>query len=271
MVLRIEQWLIVAVYCVSFAAYIIAFRKEGRDTFASARWFLRGAVVAHLLHLLHLSISLQRLPVTDVFEAMTLCVWLFAATYVSLEWRVPEKSLGVFILPVMIVLQILSALFLEYDRILPEILENAIFEIHVFIMLLAYAAFAISFIASLLYLLLSREIEGKRLGIFYRRLPSLELFDTLSNRAVNVGLVMLTAGLILGAYTGYRLGDQFSFSDPKVIAVVVSWVIYVLHIFSRTASGWRGRRAALLSLAGFGWSMFSFLIVSQLFSKVHQF
>jgi ABC-type transport system involved in cytochrome c biogenesis permease subunit len=271
MVLRIEQWLIVVLYSAAFIAYAVAFRKEGKDSFANARWLLRGAVFAHLLHLLHLSISLHRLPVTDVFEAITLCVWLFAATYVSLEWRVPEKALGVFILPVIIILQMLSAIFLDYDRTLPPILENAIFEIHVFIMLLAYAAFAISFIASLLYLLLSREIEGKQLGLFYRRLPSLELFDSLSNRAVNVGLAMLTTGLIFGAYTGYRLGDQFSFSDPKVIAVVVSWLIYVLHIFSRTVRGWQGRRAALLSLVGFSWSMFSFLIVSQLFSKVHQF
>lgn len=271
MILRLEQWLVVVFYVVAFVAYAVAFRKEGRDSFTSARWLLRGAVMAHLLHLLHLSISLRRLPVTDVFEAMTLCGWFFAATYVSLEWRVPEKALGVFILPVIIVLQTLSALFLEYHRILPPILEDAIFEIHVFIMLLAYSAFAISFIASVLYLLLSREIEGKRLGLFYRRLPSLELFDTLSNRAVNVGLFMLTAGLLLGAYTGYRVGDQFDFLDLKVIAVLVTWLIYVLHIFSRTASGWRGRRAALLSLFGFSWLLFSFLIVSQMLSKVHQF
>ncbi len=271
MIVRIEQWLVVALYGVAFVAYAVAFRKEGKDTFKNARWLLRGAVVAHFLHLVHLSFFLRRLPVTDVFEAITLCVWFFAATYVSLEWRVPEKALGVFILPVIISLQALSALFLDYERILPPILEDTIFEIHVFIMLLAYSAFAISFIASMLYLLLSRELQGKQLGLFYRRLPSLELFDTLSNRAVNIGLCILTAGLLLASYTGFRLGDQFSFLDPKVLAVVVTWLIYLLHILFRKASGWRGRRAALLSLIGFSWSMFSFLIVSQLFSRVHQF
>jgi ABC-type transport system involved in cytochrome c biogenesis permease subunit len=269
--LRLEQWVVVAFYIVAFVAYSVAFRKESNDAFTRARWLLRAAVVAHLLHLLHLSLALHRLPVTDVFEAMTLCVWIFAATYVSLEWRVPEKSLGVFILPVIIALQMLAAIFLDFARALPPILEDAVFEVHVLIMLLSYAAFAISFIASLLYLLLSREIEGKQLGPFYRRLPSLELFDTLSNRAVNVGLFLLTAGLIFGAYVGARLGDQFSFWDPKILAVALTWLIYLLHILFRKVSGWRGRRAAMISLIGFGWSMFSFVIVSQLLSKVHQF
>jgi ABC-type uncharacterized transport system permease subunit len=271
MIVRIEQWLVVALYVMAFLAYAVAFGKEGKGSFTNARWLLRGAVLVHFLHLIHLSVFLRRLPVTDVFEAMTLCVWLFAATYVSLEWRVPEKALGVFILPVIIILQSLSAIFLDYERTLPPILEDTIFEIHVFIMLLAYSAFAISFIASLLYLLLSRELQGKQLGLFYRRLPSLEFFDTLSNRAVNIGLFILTVGLLLASYTGLRLGDQFSFSDPKVLAVVVTWLIYLMHIIFRKASGWRGRRAAFLSLIGFSWSMFSFLFVSQLFSKVHQF
>lgn len=271
MTMRIEQWAVVLLYAAAFAGYATAFRKQRPDAFVRARWLLRGAVVGHLLHLVHLALALRRLPVTDVFEAMTLCVWLFAAAYVSLEWRVPEKSLGVFILPVIIVLQTLSALFLNYDRVLPPILGDPIFEVHVLLMLLAYTAFAISFIASLLYLLLSREIEDKRPGPFYRRLPSLELFDSLSNRAVNIGLCMLTAGLLLGTYAGTRAGDLFSFWDAKIFAVVLTWLIYLLHILFRKASGWRGRRAAVVSLIGFGWSMFSFLIVSQLFSKVHQF
>jgi len=271
MTLRLEQWLIVAFYATAFVAYAAVFRKESQPAFVRARWLLRAAVIAHLLHLVHLSLVLRRLPVTDVFEAITLCVWLFAATYVSLEWRVPEKALGVFILPVIIILQALAAVFLDFNRTLPAILEETIFEIHVLIMLLAYAAFAISFIASLLYLLLSREIESKRLGPFYRRLPSLEFFDGLSNRAVNIGLLFLTAGLVFAAYSGARAGDQFSFWDAKILAVALMWVIYLLHVLFRKVGGWHGRRAALISLIGFGWAMFSFVVVSSLFSKVHQF
>jgi len=271
MILRIEQWLIVAFYAIAFVAYFRAFRKEQTSAFARARWLLRAAVLGHFLHLIHLSLALHRLPVTEVFEAMTLCVWLFAATYVSLEWRVPEKALGVFILPVITLLQMLSAVFLDYERTLPAILEETIFEIHVLIMLLAYAAFAISFIASALYLLLSREIEGKRLGTFYRRLPSLELFDALSNRAVNAGLIILSAGLMFGAYSGSRVGGEFTFWDLKILAVALTWLIYVLHILVRKAGGWHGRRAAVISLVGFCWAMFSFVIVSSFLSKVHQF
>jgi ABC-type transport system involved in cytochrome c biogenesis permease subunit len=150
-------------------------------------------------------------------------------------------------------------------------LKDVAFEIHVMMMLLSYAAFAISFIASLLYLLLSRDLERKSLGIFYRRLPSLAFFDSLSNLAVNIGLGFLTLGIGWGIYTGAKLAEPFFTWDAKFFAVGLTWLIYVFHLLFRHAIGWQGKRAAVISVLGFGWVLFSFLIVTLMFSKVHQF
>jgi len=266
------QWLVVAAYMGALIYYARFFRRGKIMESARAGQLLALATGLHFFYLIHLAIFTGHLPVTDVFESITTCVWLFGAVYLCLEWRLQERSLGAFILPIIIILQTASNLWLDFNHELPAILQNVVFEIHVLMILLSYSAFAISFIASLLYVLLSRDIERKSLGLFYRRLPSLAFFDSLSNFAVNTGLVFLTAGVALGIYTGIKVSETFFDSwDPKFIAVGLTWLIYALHLFSRRAAGWQGKRVAMISLLGFGWVLFSFLVVSLVLSKVHQF
>jgi ABC-type transport system involved in cytochrome c biogenesis permease subunit len=270
--IRLVQWFVVTAYVFALIYYVRFFRRGKPLESMRAGQLLTLAAGLHLFYLVHLALFTGHLPVTDVFEATTTCVWLFGAVYLSLEWRLQERALGPFILPIIIALQAASNLFLDFNHELPAILQNAVFEVHVLMILLSYSAFAISFIASLLYVLLSRDIERKMLGIFYRRLPSLAFFDSLSNFAVNVGLVFLTLGVGLGIYTGIKVSETFLSSwDPKFIAVGLTWLIYAFHLFSRRATNWQGKRVALISLFGFGWVLFSFLVVSLVFSKVHQF
>jgi ABC-type transport system involved in cytochrome c biogenesis permease subunit len=270
--IHLEQWLVVAVYILALVYYVRAFRSGRASESVRAGQLMTLASGLHFFYLVYLAIFTGYLPVTDVFESITTCVWLFGAVYLSLEWRLKERSLGAFILPIIITLQAISNFFLDLNHELPAILHNVVFEIHVLMILLSYSAFAISFIASLLYLLLSRDIERKSLGIFYRRLPSLAFFDSLSNFAVNLGLVFLTIGVGLGIYNGVTASETFFSSwDPKFIAVALTWLIYAFHLVFRRASGWQGKRVAVISLLGFGWVLFSFLVVSLVFSKVHQF
>ncbi len=270
--IRLEQWLVAAAYALAFAHYLSAFRHaKAQSSLRSSR--LAGlAVVLHLAYLCHLAVRMGRLPVTGVFEALTTCAWLFAVVYWVLEWRLREPSLGLFILPFILILHLLSNFFLDLNRQLPPVLlKEVVFEIHVIILLLAYSAFAISFIGSLFYLLLSREIQKKSMGLFYRRLPSLAFFDTLNNRGVNIGLMFLTLGVALGAYEGLKLAEQFLQWDAKYLAVALTWAIYALHLLGRRALGWQGKRAALISVLGFSCLLFSFIIVSTSLSQVHHF
>ncbi len=270
--IHLEQWLVVTVYVLALVYYIRAFRSGRTPESIRAGQLMTLAVVLHLLYLIHLTASVRHLPVTDVFETITTCVWLFGAVYLILEWRLQERSLGLFILLVIIALQIVSNLFLDLRHELAAILHNVVFEVHVLMMLLSYSAFAISFIASLLYLLLSRDLERKSLGLFYRRLPSLAFFDSLSNFSVNIGLIFLTLGVGVGIYVGATVSEPFFTSwDPKFFAVGLTWLIYAFHLLFRRSIGWQGKRAAVVSVLGFGWVLFSFLVVSLVFSKVHQF
>ena len=270
--IRFEQWLVAVAYGIAFVQYLSVFRTAQSHGPLRSGQLAGIAIVLHLGYLCHLTVVMGRMPVTSVFEALTTCAWLFGVVYLILEWRLREPSLGLFILPFMLVLHVLSNFFLDLDRQLPPVLmQEVVFEIHVIILLLAYSAFAISFIASLFYLLLSREIQKKTTGLFYRRLPSLAFFDTLSNRGVNIGLMFLTAGVALGVYEGLKLAEQFLKWDIKYLTVALTWVIYSLHLLGRMTLGWQGKRAAIISVLGFGSLLFSFIIVSTSLSHVHHF
>lgn len=265
------RWSVFIGYAISFWYYLSYF-KEKRDRAARlVRLSLLGAVIIHSLYLVLLGIKLTHLPVGDVYQVLTTFSWLSVLVYFILEKRLQELTMGVFFIPVVLILHGISSVLIDVDKPLAEVLTNILFEVHVAIMISAYAAFAISFITSVMYILLSREMQSKKLGIFFERLPSLELIDRLSNQAVNIGLLVVTIGILMGLYLGLDVWEGSWAWDPKLLAVAVSWFIYIIHYLTRKTIGWQGRRAAVVSVIGFNWLLFSFIIVNLFFSKFHNF
>lgn len=269
--LLLLPWLVLVFYLASFFHYLSYFKVKSALVAARIRILLSAAVVVHSTYLLLLSLRLNHLPVGNLYQVLTTLAWLSVLVYFFLEIRLKEMTMGVFFIPVIFGLQAISTLFLDMDKPLAEILTTRIFEVHVVVLIAAYTSFAISFIASIMYILLSREIQSRKLGIFFERLPSLEFFDRLSNHAINIGLVLASVGISLGIYMGLNVWEGSWFIDPKFLTVLVAWGIYVVHFFSRKIIGWQGRRAAIVSVIGFNWLLFSFIIVSLFFSRFHNF
>ena len=69
---------------------------------------------------------------------------------------------------------------------------------HVSSLLFAYASFALAFVIGVTYMLLFKEIKTKHLGVFFTRLPSLQTLDLMNQRAIVVGWIFLTIGLVAG-------------------------------------------------------------------------
>ncbi len=270
-VIRILSWVVLGLYVVNFVYYYNSFRESTGKSRLQIRKLLIAAVATHFLYLAILSGRIGHLPVGNVFQVLTTFAWVAALVYLSLEMRLNVLTMGVFFIPVVIFFQLISNLFLDLNQPLASVLKNLLFEVHVSFLISSYAAFTISFITSVMYILLSREMQSKNLGIFFQRLPSLELFDTLSNHAVNIGLVLGLVGMGIGVYMGTNLWEGTWFLDPKFLAVAISIGIYLLHFFSRKTVGWQGKRAAIVSVIGFNWLLFSFIFVDLFFSKFHNF
>jgi ABC-type uncharacterized transport system permease subunit len=102
-----------------------------------------------------------------------------------------------------------------------------------------------------MYLIQEHELKSKRPRAFYYRLPPLNKLDEVAYRTLSLGFVFVTLGVISASvYASSEWGARW-IVDPKIALAFLTWVIYLAMIFSRLAAGWRGRKSAYFSIAGF--------------------
>ena len=67
-----------------------------------------------------------------------------------------------------------------------------------------------------------------------------------------LGFAFLTVGLVLAAVWSANERETFQiWQSQREILALASWVIFGVVLYARLVSGWRGRKMALLSIAGF--------------------
>jgi cytochrome c-type biogenesis protein CcsB len=210
-----------------------------------------AAWAAHTIALVIGGLERGQPPLGSLAEAVSVAVWVVVLVEMWLERRHGVKVLGAFVLPVALVLSLSAAgRPLELPG-MSRALTSAWVWVHIGLALVGIAAFVLNFAGALMYLLQERQLKVKRPGAFYYRLPALETLDRLTYRALALGFPFLTIGLILGAlWAGAAWGTVFTF-DPLAMLSFLAWGIYAATLAGRTAAGWRGRRAAYFSIAGF--------------------
>lgn len=265
------SWIVVVLYGVAWLLYLRDFYQKRTPASVQSQGAFSTAVFAHIAFLAWETWNMGRIPFATVSETLTTFVAITAALYWVQERRLRNYSMGTFILPVFLLMLIVSASTARTTDSIPDILRDIKFEIHVLTLLISYGAFTISFIASLLFVLLAREIKKRRLGLFYSRLPSLPFFEQISNTSINTGLAFGAIGLAMGTYFALQVWANFLFSDPKFAIAFANYLVYLLHFLGRKYGGWQGRRAAIISIIGFAFLLFSFLITSLLLTRVHNF
>jgi len=229
------------------------------------------AVLLHLLFLVSLTLESGHLPLAGAFQALSTFMLFFAILTKFITPDTREYSIGFFNTSLLFILHLISVIYISPNTVLPEILKNVLFEVHVILNLIGYAAYSSAFLLSLMYLLLLHEIKGNKLGYFYDRLPSLAYLEKLNRRAITVGFIFSTLGIFSGAFTGIYAWGQFWAWDPKLISVIVAWIVYGTTLTGSYKYGWSGKQVAYISFLCFLWIIFSMLIVTQYFSGIHSF
>jgi len=187
--------------------------------------------------------------------------------------------MGVFILPLLVALQAIPA-FRPSVEVRSAVLQGPLFGIHVSSLLFAYASFALACVIGITYVLLFKEIKAKHLGFFYARLPSLQVLDRMNQRAIVIGWVFLTVGIVVGGIwavqaRAYAPADpnvrNMSVGDPTIFVALICWAVYSFELFAARRIGWGGRRMAYLSALGFAIVLLNFLPISYFLTKSHNF
>jgi ABC-type transport system involved in cytochrome c biogenesis permease subunit len=118
---------------------------------------------------------------------------------------------------------------------------------HIFLIFMGYAALLVSFGASLLYLVQERRLKAKKASSLISFLPALEVIDQIGYRSLLLGFPFMTLGLITGSVVAITTYGRVDFLDPKILLSLLMWAVYMVMVFTRWNSGWRGRRAAVLA------------------------
>jgi cytochrome c-type biogenesis protein CcsB len=254
----------VLLFNAAFCSYLVGLIHSLVSFVSKRDIFYRVAIAAvalgfalHSAFLVFVGVDKGHFPMTDLREALAFLAWTVSLCFLIAYLRYHFKALGLFLLPLVTVLM-LGTVFIKAAPV-PVVLESYWIWAHAACTFLAYGMLFVTFIAGFLYLLQERELKQKRPRTFFYRLPSLVVLDELFVKFLVAGFFFMSFGLLAGmvwAEKDFAIGWQ---SDPKVISAILTWGIYLLLIYLRLTAGWRGKKAALLSMAGFISALFAFL------------
>ena len=258
--LSITFFTALALYLVALFYNCLAFIRHSSNMFKAALGFSSAGICFHTVHLITTGIDRGIFPLSGRQGALLVLAWTLAGAFLFIAIKYRLVVLGVFLLPMVLASMVGS--FLYQAAPVQDILRSRLFYFHATFLFLAYAAFVAGTVFAALYLLQEKELKSKKLRPFYQRLPSLDILDHLFANSMFSGLLLMTVGLASGMYWAHREWDSGWGGDPKVISAVCTWLIYLVLATIRVSTGWRGRKMALITLAGFLSLLVTFSIAS---------
>jgi cytochrome c-type biogenesis protein CcsB len=181
------------------------------------------------------------------------------------------RTLGAFVAPLAFVFSIFAAFLPGEIAELAPALNSYWLPVHVLLLFVGDAVFAVAFGAGIMYLLQEKQVKQKKMGAIFKRLPSLDVLDDINYRCLTIGFPLLTVGIITGSiWAEYAWGSYWSW-DPKETWSLITWLLYAALLHGRLTVGWRGRKAAILAIVGFCAILFTFLGVNLLLPGLHSY
>ena len=209
-----------------------------------ATWGVRIGWLAQTALLVGQAASAEGFPWGTWAGSLNLFVWLVVGAYLIWGCSPRYRLLGLAVMPVAVVLLGLAwagggTALEEGDR------SGAVLAAHVALMLAGFAGLTLAAGMAALYLWQERRLKRHERRVLRVRMPPLDALDRLAARAVLGSLVLLVLGIGVGASTFEREDLDAAMVVTLLVVAVYATLLVLRH------EGWRGRRAALLALAGF--------------------
>jgi ABC-type transport system involved in cytochrome c biogenesis permease subunit len=199
-------------------------------------------------------------PCTNMYESLVFFSWAFVASYLLADVFLKISRLGFFILVCNLALLMYAFSHDAAVKPLMPALQSNWLLLHVATCFFSYGAFAVSFIASIAYLL-----------PFPKKHFSHEQLDQVIYKSILFGFPLLTLGVASGAVWANEAWGQYWSWDPKETWALVTWMIYALYLHLRLMKGWSEKKLAWVALVGFSFVIFTYVGVNYLLSGLHSY
>jgi ABC-type transport system involved in cytochrome c biogenesis permease subunit len=249
-------WLRVAaaLYSLGLLHAILTVVQRRERLFRVALGAFAVAAILHAVSIVNEAILTGHFPANNFYESLSLCALLITVLFLFVYWRYKLESLSVFIFPLVFVMTLVSTMANPVSAWSSPMVRNAWLIVHVVLVLLGYAALLFTAVGSVVYLFQERELKSRKPRKFYYRLPPLGTLDDLISKSMALGFVFITLAIIAGSTWAFVELKTRWIAEPKIAISFFTWGIYMAMVFFRVTAGWRGRKAAILSIAVLGCS-----------------
>jgi cytochrome c-type biogenesis protein CcsB len=240
-------------------------------------------VLAFLLHLggmLFRALSVGRAPWGNMYEFSTAFGVVAVGTYlVLLTLGKKVRWIGLFLVgAVLLDLGLaVTVLYAASDQLVPA-LHSYWLWIHVSCAMISGAMFLLGALATSLYLFRDRyevrAMAGQSAGrpaSMMERLPAASTLDKFAYRANAAIFPLWTFTIIAGSIWAEAAWGHYWQWDPTETWSFITWVVYAWYLHARATVGRKGRKAAYISLVGFGCFLFNYFCVNIFVVGMHSY
>ena len=253
---------------------------------------------AHVGSVVTRGFAAHRVPWGNMYEFSSMVSLVAVTVFLALLTRQRVRFLGAFVMaPVVLYLGLAGTVLYANAGPLVPALNSYWIKIHVVAAITASGAFMVSGVVTVLYLLKERwerrnpelslgpgaaaavevgappsqpvELPARR-GLM-AWLPPADVLDRLAYRIVAFAFPVWTFAIIAGAIWAEQAWSRYWGWDPKETWSFITWLAYAAYLHARATAGWRGRRAAVLSLIGFGALMVDYYVVNTVITGLHSY
>ncbi|HKI49679.1 MAG TPA: c-type cytochrome biogenesis protein CcsB [Desulfobacteria bacterium] len=259
------------IYFLAFMAYLLGmvmnrafFSRVG--TYLSLFGLAAQTVAIILRWVESYKMGIGHAPFSNLYESLIFFTWTLMLLYLILEWRTKNKTIGTFVTPLaflaMAYASFSPSISTHIQPLIPALKSNWLIS-HVITCFFGYAAFAMSFGISIMYLLKRLDSSDKG-SLFLKLIPSEAVLDDLNYQMVVIGFLMLTLGIITGSVWAHSAWGSYWSWDPKETWSLITWLVYASVIHTRLVKGWTGKKIAILSIVGFACVLCTYFGVNYL-------
>lgn len=241
-----------------FLAVVSATQRAPRVRTAStgvlaAGWMLQAWAIA--LH----GRAIGHFPLSNSSEYLLALSWLVLTLHLVVALRYKVAATGLVLPPIAGVLAIPALWLPSRAASVPYPGQSILFVLHTTVATAGIAALCVAFAMSLIYILQDRALKAKSAPAVLERLPSLETADRIGHLAVLAGFPLLSLGIATGGIWSLDSYGRIWIPGAKGVFPLLAWGVFAAVIYGRFVRGFRGRRSAYLTIAGFALGLLTVL------------
>lgn len=243
-------YIALAFYAVATLTVLVALVQQSARLQRLSLGMMIGGFVAHTVWIGVICSRTQHPPLTNLPEAAAFIAWTIFAVELILLLRYKVQAAAFFVYPLVLMLLTISAVVREQFTPMVPALRSGLFIGHLLLSTVGVACLLIGIAFILLSQIQQRALKHKTRGALYEWIPSLQVCDLVSYRAVAIGFGIYTAGILAGILWAYRTYSQITFG-VKELGALAAWLMFAAILQAYATGSYRAQRILLVAGGAF--------------------